>query len=142
IDLPYIVIVDNASINPIIPQDLSFYPHVKVINNSKNVGFGKANNIGIKWVIEHVQTLFVFLLNNDTIVTENTLKNLFYNFPASENVVMASPKILTMEEKPRIWYGGGSFNYSRMTPSINNFNEYDVELEDRIVEFTSGCAMF
>ena len=39
-----IVVVDNASTPPLRPEDFAHYPDLSVITNSKNVGFGSANN--------------------------------------------------------------------------------------------------
>lgn len=63
-----IIVVDNASVDrtPLLVQD--HFPAVKLIANTKNVGFAKANNQGIAVSLGE----YIVLLNPDTVVSENT----------------------------------------------------------------------
>lgn len=142
IDLPFIVLIDNNSTTKISEKELDFYPNIKIIYNTSNIGFGRANNLGINWVLGNLNSEFIFLLNNDTIINSHTLLNLIKYFPNKEDVVMASPKILTYEKNPRIWYGGGFFNFKRMSINIQHITEPNKELKSQFVDFASGCAMF
>ena len=141
IELPFIILVDNNSKNRLCEKDVSFYPRIKIIDNHENVGFGRANNIGIKWALENLNTDFIFILNNDTIVEKDSVYKLITNFPDSEDTVLVSPKILTREKHPKIWYGGGYFNYKRISVNVCNIGEPNRDLSNRYVEFASGCAM-
>lgn len=68
------LVVDNNSIDgsqDIIKKD---YPFVELIENDKNLGFGAANNIGLRKAIEEDYD-YVYLLNQDAWITpENILK--------------------------------------------------------------------
>ena len=68
-----IIVVDNASNDNSRQLLKEKYPQVKLITNSKNLGFGKANNQGI----DVVQGKYVLLLNNDTELINNALKIMF-----------------------------------------------------------------
>jgi GT2 family glycosyltransferase len=59
-----VVIVDNGSTDGSQAMLADKYPNVKIIQNSSNVGLGKASNQGI----EGTSGRYVLLLNNDTIV--------------------------------------------------------------------------
>lgn len=65
-----IIVVDNASDDGSIEAIEKQFPQVKVIKNHDNLGFSKANNMGIK----ESQGDYILLLNSDTIVEANTLK--------------------------------------------------------------------
>lgn len=52
------------------------FPKVKLIELTENIGFGRANNVGIEFAIEQ-QAEFVFLLNQDAwLVDNNTIETL------------------------------------------------------------------
>lgn len=70
-----VVVVDNASSDntcAIIERD---YPDVVLFRNPKNLGFGKANNMGMKYAIENGFD-YVFLLNQDAWIERQTLEKL------------------------------------------------------------------
>ncbi|MEA5260690.1 glycosyltransferase family 2 protein [Arcicella aquatica] len=66
-----IIVVDNNS-----PQQegkeliKKQFPHVKLIELTENIGFGRANNLGIEYAIAQ-NAEFVFLLNQDAWLIEN-----------------------------------------------------------------------
>jgi len=70
-----VIVVDNASSDGSIELMKSEYPDVRLIENSDNLGFGKANNIGLK----SAKGQYVFLLNSDTVLLNNAVKK-FYDF--------------------------------------------------------------
>lgn len=63
-----IIVVDNASVDRTPQLVIDHFPNVRLIANSENSGFAKANNQGI----EQSKGEFVVLLNPDTIVSEDT----------------------------------------------------------------------
>lgn len=65
-----IIVVDNASGDGSIEALQSQFPVVKAIKNQENLGFSKANNLGMKMATGE----FILLLNSDTIVEQNTLR--------------------------------------------------------------------
>lgn len=75
-----IILVDNHSQDNTVSWLKKNYPQVKLIENQKNLGFGAANNQGIK----AAKNDLVFLLNPDTVLLKDTLeqvKNWFKNHP-------------------------------------------------------------
>ena len=64
-----IIVVDNASSDGSVFFLEKDFPHIKLIKNAANLGFSKANNVGI----ECSQGEFILLLNPDTILQEDTL---------------------------------------------------------------------
>ena len=64
-----IIVVDNASIDDSIEKLKLEYPQVILVESKANIGFGKANNLGVKYAIGK----YLFLLNSDTIFKNNAL---------------------------------------------------------------------
>nr|MBI5455973.1 glycosyltransferase family 2 protein [Candidatus Levybacteria bacterium] len=67
-----IIVVDNASSDNSAEMVSKEYKDVLLISNRENLGFSKANNIGIK----KTSGRYVLFLNSDTVVYENTLKHM------------------------------------------------------------------
>jgi GT2 family glycosyltransferase len=67
-----IVVVDNASTDETVLWIQQEYPLVQLIESGENLGFGKANNIGISKALNQGAT-HVFLLNQDAKVEPQTL---------------------------------------------------------------------
>ncbi len=70
-----IIIVDNNSNDNTVYVIKTFYPEVTLIESKVNVGFGKANNIGIVAALKKGADYF-FLLNQDARIFPNTLQRL------------------------------------------------------------------
>ncbi len=83
IPLKTIVIDNNSSDDSVANLKLN-YPEVHVINNAKNLGFGKANNIGFVEAVK-LNADYVFLLNQDAWVMPDTIEKLI-------NVQLAHPE--------------------------------------------------
>lgn len=64
-----ILVVDNNSSDGSCSYIEEYFPNIKLIKNNQNLGFAKANNLGVK----HGKGKYILLLNNDTILL-NDLK--------------------------------------------------------------------
>ncbi|MEL1246343.1 glycosyltransferase family 2 protein [Flavobacterium sp. DGU11] len=69
-----IIAIDNNSTDDSVAL-LEKYPQVELVKSPDNLGFGKANNIGMKMALEQGAD-YVFLLNQDTWVFEDTIGSL------------------------------------------------------------------
>lgn len=63
-----------------------------LIKNERNYGFAEGNNIGIRFALKFLNPDYVLLLNNDTIVDENFLKELVKVAERDKNIGMVAPK--------------------------------------------------
>ncbi|AEF86552.1 glycosyltransferase, group 2 family [Treponema primitia ZAS-2] len=88
--VPNILVVDNGSTDGTLNIIRKEYPLVEVIETGQNLGFAKANNIGIKYALDK-GTEYVFLLNQDAQVKSNTIKELIDLFPSLPNAGILSP---------------------------------------------------
>lgn len=91
-----VVVVDNASTDGTVEYLSHNYPSLHLICNKNNLGFAKANNIGIQYAISNGAD-YVFLLNQDAWVEVDTIKILLKTFNDNENVGIASPMHLNAE---------------------------------------------
>lgn len=93
---PYfeIIIVDNASTDGSVNYIRKKYPRVRIIEKKENVGFGCANNSGVK----KAKGSIIFFLNNDTLLAKDMLGKLLI-FKKNNNLNIVGPKILNYEEK-------------------------------------------
>jgi GT2 family glycosyltransferase len=70
-----IVVVDNGSADDTLSILENEYPDIIVCKQAKNLGFGKANNVGIKIAVEN-KADYVFLLNQDAWVKEDCIASI------------------------------------------------------------------
>lgn len=70
-----VLVVDNASQDHTVQRIKKHYPQVQLIQSKENLGFGRANNIGMKIALEEGYEA-VFLLNQDAWIDKNTLGTL------------------------------------------------------------------
>lgn len=70
-----VFIIDNASTDATIQIVKENFPKCVIFKSDKNMGFGAANNIGMKRA-QQLNYDFVFLLNQDAFIEENGLKSL------------------------------------------------------------------
>jgi len=66
-----IIVVDNNSSDESCSMIRQNFSSIKLVENKKNIGFSKANNIGI----EQAKGEFILILNPDTVLAENTLED-------------------------------------------------------------------
>jgi len=70
-----VIVIDNNSTDDTVDYINNNFPEVKVIKNNENVGFAKANNIGLNIAYNNGSKYF-FLLNQDAWVEYNTIETL------------------------------------------------------------------
>lgn len=64
-----VIVVDNNSSEGIVSYVQAFFPDFKFIASDKNLGFSKANNLGV----EHASSENILILNPDTIISESLI---------------------------------------------------------------------
>lgn len=84
------IVVDNCSHDGSQEIISSDYPEFELIRLQKNLGFGQANNIGIKKAYD-AGADYVFLLNQDAWVEKDTLQNLVMAAEQNKEYGVISP---------------------------------------------------
>lgn len=70
-----VAVIDNASKDGTAKRIKEGYPEVRLVENGSNLGFGQANNIGMKIALDEGYDA-VFLLNQDAWIDRSTLATL------------------------------------------------------------------
>jgi len=144
-DLPFVVLVDNASLENRNLEELhEIYPKLKLILNKKNLGFGVANNIGINWLQNNIDFEYILLLNNDTTIESDTLRKLIEPFNIDPKIGITTGRIMYESKRDIVWYGGGFINYKLGFPKIDDINMIASNERAKLskyVSFISGCTM-
>ena len=151
-----IIIVDNAS------KDVFQLPNrlknstTEIIRSESNIGFTGGNNMGIYYAIEKYNSDYVLLLNNDTTVDENFLKELVRTAEADSKIGMVGSKIFFSKGKEFhidsydkkdlgnvLWYAGGSIDWDHLAAFHRGVDEIDSGQFDNQTEsdFVTGCSM-
>ncbi len=95
-------VVDNASTDGTVSLVQDLFPHVHVIVNEKNVGFGAANNQGMT-AAAATHPKYYFLLNPDTVVRPGAIAALVQCLEERPKAGMAGARLV---------YGDGRFQHS------------------------------
>lgn len=85
-----IIVVDNASRDGSAEMIRMEYPGVRLLMNDRNVGFSKANNLGIR----QSSGSYVLLLNSDTVVKNNCLSECIRHMGEHPEIGALGPRIL------------------------------------------------
>lgn len=140
-----IILVDNGS------KDKNKILNDNYINNAadvliseENLGFSGGNNLGIKYAQEKYDPEYYLLLNNDTVITKDTISNLKKGFDFDSKAGIITGKIYYFSEPKTIWAAGGKFNFDTGIADQPELGKIDdgVQYENTCeVSFATGCAM-
>lgn len=102
-----VIVVDNNSTDgsqELLPKD----NRIVFIESGENLGFGKANNLGLK----HAKGKYIFFLNSDTLLVNNAIKK-FFDFTESYTGKIGAIGCLLTNNEGQIIHSYSTF------PSIN-----------------------
>src|ERR1039458_1167353 len=89
-DIPMeVIVVDNASSDGTPEAIAEHYPEVKLIRNGSNLGFARANNIGIR----ASSGRYVCLVNSDVIVPHGCLQTMVRYMDQQNDIGVLGPKM-------------------------------------------------
>lgn len=99
-----LLLVDNASTDGTADAVYKCFPHVKIITNKKNLGFGAGFNVGIRYALEQGAE-HILIINNDARLAPDALRQMLaLNQP---DVGIIAPKIYYASNPQHIWSLGG-----------------------------------
>tara|TARA_Y100000815_G_C13321222_1_gene492409 strand:- start:585 stop:1634 length:1050 start_codon:yes stop_codon:yes gene_type:complete len=85
-----VVVVDNASVDDSVIMLKRDYPEVRCIVNAENLGFAKANNMGVA----AARGEYVCILNPDTVVPEDIFKDFMAFAKSTPQMGAAGPQFI------------------------------------------------
>jgi O-antigen biosynthesis protein len=146
-----IIVVDNASDDGSVEMMHRQFPRVKLISNTTNLGFAKANNMAFK----HARGKILLLINPDTIVQEDTIRVMVEFMKNHPKAGLAGCKILNPDGSfepacrrsfPTPWVAFTKISgLSKLFPQTKLFSRYNLTYlsseETYPVEAVSGSFM-
>ncbi|MEN6292102.1 MAG: glycosyltransferase family 2 protein, partial [Methanobacterium sp.] len=113
-----------------------------LIKNDINVGFAEGNNIGIRYALNNLNSDYILLLNNDTVVDKEFIVEMLKVSENDNEIGITGPKMYYYDSPNQIWFAGGKISW-KFCRGLNIGNhEVDLGQYDNVarVEFISGCA--
>jgi GT2 family glycosyltransferase len=150
-----IILVDNGSKNLFVLKQSEKKDHIMLIRSNDNKGFAGGNNIGIKEALKRGAD-YILLVNNDTIVDPNMIKNLLEVLESDAKIGMTTPKIYFAKghefhkdryEKKDLgkvfWFAGGYTDWGHVRSIHRGVDEVDHGQYDKTekIDFATGCCM-
>ena len=78
------------------------YPNTRVLRSENNLGFSGGNNLGMR----EARGEYIFIVNNDTIITQDILDRLLEPFASDKSIGVVCPKIRFYDRPEMIQYAG------------------------------------
>lgn len=143
-----VIVVDNASSDGSPDMVAKEFPEVILIRSQENLGFARANNLGIK----RATGTFLALINSDVIVHPKCFQELVAQLEAHPEIGLTGPKVfgrdkllqITCGKLPTVWNTMCEFallgKVFRKSPRFCGFQMRPEDHErQREVEVLSGC---
>lgn len=142
-----IIVVDNHSSDASVVEIKRRYPDVRLVENPRNDGFSKGNNLGIKIAIGR----YILLLNSDTIMGSDSLQTMVAFMDQNLPVGAAGCKIVLPDGsldkacKRGFPTPSASFYYafgiSKLFPKVARFNQYQLGYLDPDKDYPVDCLV-
>lgn len=131
-----VIIVDNGSDDNSVEfiKGTSFNFPVRIIENSKNLGFAPAVNQGIS----KAKYEYIFSLNNDTEVKKGSIKHMVDLISSRQDIFSVQAKMLQYDNKNLIDDVGDEYNLLAWTKKTGENHHSDEYVE--VMEIFSSCA--
>ncbi len=134
-----IIVVDNGSTDNSVSFIHNQFPHIKVIRLSKNLGFAKAVNVGIK----KSQGEFVALLNNDTETDSKWLGMLTSAATKHPEAASVASRMMNFYDRKKVDSAGDKINIVGQPHPIGHNKELQKYNSERYVfSACAGAALF
>lgn len=127
-----IVVVDNRSSDGTLAWLRHEWPDVAAIDAGANLGFAKANNLGIRATTSDL----VLLLNPDTEVPDGAVPRLVRVLLADPGIAVVGPRLVDADDRPEISFGPmvgpwAEFTQRRLMRAYHAGRPWAVALVDR-----------
>jgi N-acetylglucosaminyl-diphospho-decaprenol L-rhamnosyltransferase len=96
-----VVIVDNASTDGTVETIGARWPDVRIVEIGDNIGFGAANNVGIR----SSRGELILILNGDTVIPPGAIDRLAAELERHSDVAAIGPRIVDPEGRPELSFG-------------------------------------
>jgi len=129
------IIVDNSN-SILTHKHVKGHSNIKYIINDQNIGYGRANNIGVK----NCDTPYFMILNPDILINESAIQILYDKFNKYDNTGILAPSLYDNNYKRRT---NGSFSRLKDKPAkLLNSNLNNMPDGDTCYDYVIGCSLF
>lgn len=137
-----ILLVDNGSSDGSAEILTREFPQITVLVQETNLGFAAGCNVGIRHAMAD-SAEYILLLNNDTIVDEDFIREMLIVVESDPRIAAVCPKIYFADKPHLLWYAGADFSLWSGTPKHRGWKQVDQGQFDDYREITqaTGCAM-
>lgn len=84
-------------------------PSLVLIRNDRNLGFAGGNNVGLRYILGRNDSFYIWLLNNDTVIRPDTLRQLVVRMEERPDAGMCGATLLYYEHPQRVQALGGGY---------------------------------
>ena len=127
-------------------EDLPSNRKLILIKNEKNYGFAEGNNVGMRYALKALNPNYILLLNNDTVVDKNFLKELVKVGETNKRIGVVGSNINFYNKPNMIQSMGVKINWC--SGKIKDFGwkkedkiKFDKIIESIELDAVSGCSM-
>jgi GT2 family glycosyltransferase len=137
------LVVDNGSTDGSVTAIRRRFPEVEVIETGCNLGFAEGNNVGIRLALERGSE-YIFLLNNDTVVSPSLLRELVAAAVRCAEGGIFTARIHYHAEPKGIWSAGVRWRQDRMQfQHVQDDSENSIDPRGvAVTDYACGCALF
>ena len=130
------VIIDNSK-SKILPSIINKFDNIKLVVPNKNLGYGKANNLGVSYC----KTPYILILNPDVLIDNKSIEQLYNTFLDNiKTVGMIGPSLYDSKMKRRT---NGSISYIKKVQGKKILNSHNnIPDGNMCCDFLVGCCLF
>jgi hypothetical protein len=138
-----VVVVDNGSTDDSVETIKQAHPHVTVLQNSDNLGYAEGNNVGVHHAWQSGSD-YAFILNNDAVVSANTLTPLVETMEREPDVAIVGSRICYYHRRDIIQCAGTRADEktgATIEEVGNGQQDTGQEFPEESYNSAHGCAM-
>jgi GT2 family glycosyltransferase len=92
-----VIVIDNGSVDGTVDLIPGRFPHVRLVASSVNLGFAKANNVGLA----EARGRYVLFLNPDTVLLDRALARMTEFLEWHSDFAMVGPRLVYPDGRPQ-----------------------------------------
>ena len=137
-----VLVVDNASRQPVLAEVARRHPGVRTIANASNLGYAGGNNVGLRAALA-AGADWVLVLNNDARVEPGTIDELVAVARRDPRIAAVGARILRLEQPDRLWMAWGEVDYRQSLVQLVGVDQPDDGrfAAEHDADWVSGCAI-
>jgi GT2 family glycosyltransferase len=138
-----ILVVDNASADGSVEAIKKEFTDVEIMENKENLGGSGGFNKGISHALEKDKYDYLWLLDNDIIVSSESLNELLKAFSTDNKIAVAGSMILRMDQ-PETLQELGAYINDKEFKRVANLRDFPVsKISKKIidVDYVAACSL-